>query len=318
MRASRIACGLFLLTMCADARPMGLQTEPYNLSVSVDEVSLSFHAADAHGLPVNDLKLDELSLLDNGKPPGKILAFGPLRDFPIRAGILMDTSVSVAEYLPRNRAIASEYVQRLFRQQADEAFVMGFDFESRIAQPWTSDKNALVAGMRRITPDGVSRLGGTAIIDSIYRACLNQFGRLSDVGTAAGAATSSANFILLFSDGEDNASHAYLNEAVEMCQRSNTAIYAFRVHPESRFSDGPKTLTQLASQTGGRVFKNEDSDEAIYGDLRAIEADLRNQYRLVYKPAELKHDGSFHRIKLKGPDRVESIDVRTGYYAPAR
>jgi Ca-activated chloride channel family protein len=318
MRASRIACGLFLLAMCADARPMGLQTAPYNLSVSVDEVSLSFHAADAHGLPVNDLKLDELSLLDNGKPPGKILAFGPLRDFPIRAGILMDTSVSVAEYLPRNRAIASEYVRRLFRQQADEAFVMDFDFESRIAQPWTSDKNALVAGMRRITPDGVSRLGGTAIIDSIYRACLNQFGRLDHAANAAGTAAGSANFILLFSDGEDNASHAYLNEAVEMCQRSNTAIYTFRVHPESRFSDGPKTLTQLASQTGGRVFKNEDSDEAIYGDLRTIEADLRNQYRLVYKPAELKHDGSFHRIKLKGPDRVESIDVRTGYYAPAR
>jgi Ca-activated chloride channel family protein len=159
----------------------------------------------------------------------------------------------------------------------------------------------------------VSRLGGTAIIDSIYRACLNQFGRLSYAGTAAG----SANFILLFSDGEDNASHAYLNEAVEMCQRTNTAIYAFRVHPESRFSDGPKTLTQLASQTGGRVFKNEDSDDAIYNDLRTIEADLRNQYRLIYKPAELKRDGAFHRIALQGPARVESIAIRSGYYAPS-
>ncbi len=228
----------------------------------------------------------------------------------------MDTSVSVAAYLPRNRAIASEYVQRLLRQKADEAFVMDFDFESRIAQPWTSDRNALIAGMRRVTPDGVSRMGGTAIIDSIYRACLNQFGRLKDTANAAGTAAASANFILLFSDGEDNASHAYLNEAVEMCQRTNTAIYAFRVHPESRFFDGPKTLMQLASQTGGRVFKSEDSDEAIYDDLRTIEADLRDQYRLVYKPAELKHNGSFHRIQLKASERVESLEVRSGYYAP--
>jgi Ca-activated chloride channel homolog len=286
---------------------------PYSLRVSVDEVSLSFHAEDAHGLPVNDLKLDELSLFDNGKPPLRIVAFGSLRDFPIRGGILIDTSVSVAEYLPRNRAIASEYVQRLLRQTSDQAFVMDFDFESRIAQPWTSDRNALIAGMRRVVPDGVSRLGGTAIIDSIYRACLNQFGRLNDAGNAA----ASANFILLFSDGEDNASHAFLNEAVEMCQRTNTAIYAFRVHPEPSFSGGPKTLMQLASQTGGRVFKNEGSDEEIYDDLRTIEADLHDQYRLVYKPAELKHDGSFHRIKLKGPERVESIVVRAGYYAPA-
>ena len=319
-----IACGLLLFTYLAGALRADSQTSasapqsaaPYSLRVSVDEVSLSFHAADAHGLPVNNLKSDELRLLDNGKPPRKIVAFGSLRDFPIRGGILMDTSVSVAAYLPRNRAIASEYVQRLLRQKADEAFVMDFDFASRIAQPWTSDRNALIAGMRRVTPDGVSRMGGTAIIDSIYRACLNQFGRLNDTGNPAGTATGSANFILLFSDGEDNASHAYLNEAVEMCQRTNTAIYAFRVRPESRFSDGPKTLTQLASQTGGRVFKNEESDEAIYDDLRTIEADLRDQYRLVYKPAELKHDGSFHRIQLKASARVESLEVRSGYYAP--
>ena len=305
MSPFRIVCCLLLLSLCIDGNGAGAQTTgavpqsgvSYRLSVSVDEVSLSFHAADAHGLPVNDLKLDELRLLDNGKPPRKIVAFGSLRDFPIRGGILMDTSVSVAAYLPRNRAIATEYVQQLLRQKSDEAFVMDFDFASRIAQPWTSDRAALIAAMRRVTPDGVSRLGGTAIIDSIYRACLNQFGRLNYVGTSAG----SANFILLFSDGEDNASHAYLNEAVEMCQLTNTAIYAFRVHPESRFSDGPKTLAQLASQTGGWVFKNEDSDDAIYADLRTIEADLRDQYRLVYNPAELRHDGAFHRVELKAP-----------------
>lgn len=283
-------------------------TVPYGLHVSVDEVDLTFHAEDAHGLPLNDLKLDELKILDNAKPPSHILDFRTLRDYPIRAGILVDTSVSVSEYLARNRAIATEYADRFMRQQADRAFVMQFDYESRIAQPWTNERSALNVAMKRIRPDGVSRLGGTAIIDSIYRACLNQFGRLDH--------NASANFILLFSDGEDNASHAYLNEAIDMCQRTNTAIYAFRAHPESRFSDGPKTLAQLASQTGGRVFKDEDSDAAIYEDLRTIEADLRDQYRLIYKPAVLKHDGSFHRITLKGPERVANIVVRSGYYAP--
>lgn len=151
-------------------------------------------------------------------------------------------------------------------------------------------------------------MGGTAVIDSMYRACLNQFGRLNGA---------SANFILLFSDGEDNASHADLSEAMEMCQRANTAIYAFRVPSESRSSDGPKTLAQVASQTGGRVFAADDSDAAIYEDLRTIEADLRDQYRLIYKPVDLKHNGAFHRIALKGPKRVESIVVRSGYYAPA-
>jgi Ca-activated chloride channel homolog len=310
MQRRSIICDLVLLSCLPGISAFPQAAAPYSLRVSVDEVGLTFHATDAHGLPVNDLKLDELKLLDNGKPPSRVVAFRPLRDFPIRAGILMDTSVSVAEYLPRNRAIATEYADRLMRQEADQAFIMKFDFESQITQAWTSDRSLLGAGLRSAQSNTWNRMGGTAIIDSVYRACLNQFGRLNP-----GA---SANFILLFSDGEDNASHAYLNEAVEMCQRTNTAIYAFRMHPESRFSDGPTTLAQLASKTGGRVFKADDSDAAIYEDLRTIETDLRDQYRLIYKPVDLKHDGAFHRIVLKGPARVENIVVRSGYYAPSR
>jgi Ca-activated chloride channel homolog len=76
-------------------------------------------------------------------------------------------------------------------------------------------------------------------------------------------------------------------------------------------------LTELASETGGRVFHDTGSEAGVYSDLRVIEADLRNQYRLVYKPAALKHDGSFHHIELKVPERVTSIITRSGYYAPA-
>ncbi len=285
------------------------QVATYRLSIAVDEVSLTFHASDIHGLPVNDLKLDELSILDDGKPPHKILAFHSLQDFPIRAGILMDTSESMEGYLPRNRAISVEYAQRLLRRQTDQGFVMEFDAQSRVAQPWTGDTRALIAGIRGFSTEGKSRMRGTAIFDSIYRACMNQFGSLDQ--------TTSGNFILLFSDGEDNASLISAKEVVDMCQRTNTAIYVFRAEPEPSFAGGPKTLAELAAKSGGRVFYDDDSDAAIYDDLRIIEADLRNQYRLVYKPAELRHDGSFHRIEVKGPERVGSINIRTGYYAPA-
>jgi VWFA-related protein len=271
----------------------------------VDEVSLTFHAADAHGLPVNDLKLDELSVLDNGRSPRRIVAFHSLQDFPIRAGLLMDTSRSMQEYISRNRAISIEYAQRL---RTDQAFVMDFDSQSGVVQPWTSDAVALTAGIRRFTADGQSRTGGTAIFDSIYRACFNQFRTLDS--------TDSGNFILLFTDGEDNASRTSLDEAVAMCQRTNTAIHIFRAEPETGFSTGSRTLAELASKSGGRVFYDDDSDAAIYSDLQIIEANLRNQYRLVYTPAELKRDGSFHRVELKAPQRVGSIAIRAGYYAP--
>jgi Ca-activated chloride channel family protein len=316
MRQPWIICALLVLTLFAAARRTGAQTDAaaaqnaarYNLSVAVDEVSLTFHAADAHGLPINDLKLDQLRILDNGKPPRRILAFQSLQDFPIRAGILLDTSESVEGYLPRNRAISIEYAQQLLRQQTDQAFVMDFNFLSEIVQPWTSNAAALIAGIRKFATYGHGRIGGTAIFTAIYQACLNQFDKIDH--------SASGNFILLFSDGEDNASHAYLKQAVDMCQRTNTAIYAFRVESPYSSSSGPRTLAELASETGGRVFFDDDSDAGIYNDLRTIEADLRNQYRLVYKPEELRHDGSFHRIELQAPGRADSIVVRSGYYAP--
>jgi Ca-activated chloride channel family protein len=309
-----LVCSLLIFTFFALARRADSQTNaaaaqstaPYSLSVSVDEVSLTFHAADAHGLPVNNLKLDELNLLDNGKPPRRILAFDFLQDYPIRAGILMDTSESMEEHLPGNRAISIKYAQRLLRQATDQAFVMDFGYSSKITQPWTSDPIALTAGVQRVTAGRENPLGGTAIFDTIFRACLYEFGKIDHAA--------SGNFILLFSDGEDNASHTSLKEVVDTCQHSNTAIYAFRAEPELGFSSGPRTLTELASETGGRVFFDDDSEAAIYNDLRAIEADLRNQYRLVYNPAVLKRDGSFHRIELKAPERVDSIVIRSGYY----
>jgi len=298
MRPLWISCGLFLLAHCAGARGAEPQTNvavpqsaPYSLSVSVDEVSLNFHAADVHGLPVNDLKLDELSLLDNGTPPRRIVAFGSLREFPIRAGFLMDMSESMEGYLARNRAISLEYAQRLLRQQTDQAFVMDFDLQSRVTQTWTSSTALLTEGLHSFVADGKSHSGGTAIFDAVYRACLNQFGRLDR--------QDSANFILLFSDGEDNASQASLKDAIGMCQRTNTAIYIFRAQSQDSFSEGPKTLAELAGKSGGHVFYDDGSDAEVYADLRTIEADLRNQYRLIYKPAELKRDGAFHRINLE-------------------
>jgi VWFA-related protein len=180
-----------------------------------------------------------------------------------------------------------------------------------VIQPWTNDSTALVAGLRKVMAGKENPRGGTNIFDTLYRACFYEFGRIDHAA--------SGNFILLFSDGEDNASHASLQEAVDICQRNNVAIYAFRTEADSGpFSAGPKTLADLTSETGGRVFYNDDSEARIWNDLRTIEADLRNQYHLVYKPSDLKHDGSFHRIELVTPDRVDSVRIRSGYYAPAR
>jgi Ca-activated chloride channel homolog len=287
------------------ANPPAVSADPYILNVAVDEVSLTFHAADFHGIPMNDLKLDDLRILDNGKRPRQIVSFEAHQNLPVRFGILMDTSRSMLEYLHRNQAIANEYLTQLLHKQIDRAFLMRFDSESKVLQDWAGDSDTLSATLRNVAADHASRLGGTALFDSIYKACRYQFGTDNPLA---------GNFILLFTDGIDNASHARFEDDIDICQKANVAIYIFSAEPKSLFSDGQKTLNKLATQTGGVIFFDQNR-ETIWNDLRLIDANLRSQYRLVYKPQHFKRDGLFHRIKLDSPTRGGVITARSGYYA---
>jgi len=280
-------------------------TDPYTLNVAVDEVSLTFHAADFRGIPIDDLKLDDLRVLDNAKRPRQIVSFEVHRNLPVHFGILMETSRSMLGYLRRNQATANEYVTQLLRKQTDRAFIMRFDSESKVLQDWTTDSDALTTSLQNIASDRDSRLGGTALFDSIYKACRDQFGKANPIA---------GNFILLFTDGIDNASHARLEDDINICQKANAAIYIFSTEPKSIFSDGQKTLNKLATQTGGVIFFDQ-TRETIWNDLLIIDASLRSQYRLVYKPQHFKRDSSFHHIKLESPTRGGVITTRSGYYA---
>jgi Ca-activated chloride channel family protein len=158
----------------AEANPATGST--YRFNVAVDEVALLFHASDANGQPINDLNLDELQLLDNGKPPRRIVQFQALQNVPIRGGLLIDTSDSMAQHLAGNRKIASEYAQQFLRTQTDQAFVMEFGYSSRMQQPWTSQPIALTSAIRSISAGRQNSLGGPALFDTIYKACFFEFG----------------------------------------------------------------------------------------------------------------------------------------------
>ena len=288
----------------------GAAAETQPLRVNVDEVVVTFNALDANGLPVTDLKRGEIRIRDNGVAPRRIVAFDELSNRPLRAGILLDTSESMQPSLPTNKAIEEKFVERLFRQRTDAVFVSSFGFGSEILQSWTEDPAIAVKAIQSATePRNAQR--GTALFNALFQACSSSFRSVDPTATG--------NFILLFSDGEDNAGLTSSDEAARACQQRNIEVFAFLPAPSaSGASTGPKTLRDLVAKTGGRVFEANESEDAVLHNLQQIESEMRNQYRLVYNPAELKHDGAFHEIELQPPDRVSRVVVRSGYYAPSR
>ena len=149
----------------------------------------------------------------------------------------------------------------------------------------------------------------TAIFDSFYKTCRD--GRPATIGPIT------ENFIMLFTDEIDDASHAELGDAVDMCQRSRTAIYVFTNQWNGRSpSKGAKTLAALVAQSGGRIFYNPCAPELAFGVLQ-IEQDQRNLYQLTYRPTNLNRDGTFHIIQLRSMLPKLKLLVRSGYYAPS-
>jgi VWFA-related protein len=76
-------------------------------------------------------------------------------------------------------------------------------------------------------------------------------------------------------------------------------------------------MHDIASQTGGRVFKNRnDIDNAV----ATAAADGAVYYNLGYYPDKKKFDGSFHNIKVQVSRPGLTVRTRKGYYAidPAR
>lgn len=297
--------------MSAEQRPVSpamAGNEP--LRMNVNEVVVTFHATGADGATVNDLKAEEIRIRDNGLAPRRIVAFAELVNRPFRVGILLDASQSVQQGMATNKEIAKDFVKKLFRQHSDEGFVSSFGYGTVVLQPWSGEPLRIVQGIESAREEN-SVPGGTALFNAVFRACSYSFDGSDPTATG--------NVVLLFSDGEDNAGLTSMEEAARACQTSNTAVFAFLSVPSTDpGSSGPRALRELAAKTGGRVYRADNSEEAIKKDLREIESEMRNQYRIVYNPKELKRDGAFHEIELQPPDRVSHVVVRSGYFAPRK
>ena len=284
---------------------------PYEMHLSVDEVSILFHATDAHGLAISDLKAEELDLLDEEKGPGRILALQPLSDRPLSVGFLIDVSGSVARYVGQSRTWAAQVAQTLISRPGDTGLVVTFGRSRRVVQPWSDQQKSVMAAIGQVAPGPNRPTEGTGIFDALFATCHYEFGGSKRDGRQ--------HVLLLFSDGEDTASHMSQKDAVEECNQAHTAVYAIAPWPvPGTSSTGPITLRDLTERTGGRILREEEPDAEKKADIVRLSNDLRQEYELFYRPKDLKHDGAFHRIVLVGLKRVASIDAQSGYYAPAR
>lgn len=269
----------------------------------VDEVNVLFIATNKHGKFVRDLSESDFSILDDHKPPQSIVNFRRETDLPLHLGLLIDVSGSVESRFSFEQDAAVSFFQHTIRRGFDQAFVVGFNKQSRIAQDSTDSVQLLSAGVHSLR-DG----GGTALYDAIYRACKTKF--LNDRPDHP-----VRKAIVVVSDGEDNQSEVSRAQAIEMAERAEVIIYAISTDDSGLILRGDRVLEQLAAATGGRAFfpfKMKD----ITHSFSSIEDELRSQYVVSYKPADFDADGRFRTIEISALKKDLQVRARKGYFAP--
>ncbi len=274
------------------------------LRVGVNEVDLVFTVADRHGHFIRDLKQSDFALLDDQKAPAQVYRFTQETNLPLRVGVIIDTSTSIRQRFSFEQQAATEFLLQILRPKSDLAFVEGFDVTPDFKQDWTSNLDLLTTGINSLRPGG-----GTAMFDAIYTACHS---KLLDITRNREPARRA---IVVVSDGDDNQSHAYMDEAVKECQRAETIIYAISTNVSPSRDRGDDTLQKMADATGGRAFFPTRIED-MPNSFAEIQEELRSQYALVYKPADFKTDGSFRTIYLFCLDRRYQVRARKGYFAP--
>jgi VWFA-related protein len=267
------------------------------------EVDLIFTVTDHKGHFVTGLQQQDFGLLDDGRPPSRVVTFKQQTNLPLRVGIMLDTSTSIRQRFQFEQQAATDFFLQVLRPDVDRAFVEGFDVQTELTQDFTNRPDLLDTGVRKLRPGG-----GTALFDSLYKTCRDQMLTLQQAGAVRKA-------IVLVSDGDDDYSRAYESDAIKMCQRAETIVYTISTNYGPSKDKGDDVLKAIADATGGQAFFPNSVEEVAVG-FHSIEEALRSQYSLVYVPADFKQDGSFRTIYLQALDARYNVRAKKGYFAP--
>ncbi len=280
--------------------------------VVIREVRVPISVIDKKKQPVLGLTKNDFLILED-KQPQQIISFRDEQDsLPVYVGVLMDTSPSTAGKLKFEKDAAKDFIYTVTRLRKDRVAFVTFDHEIKLHQDFTDKLDLLDRAV-----DSVKKPGDkTSLYDAIWQFCDEKMRSVPGL-----------RVLVVITDGEDTYSRASLRDAIDIAQRTETAI--FGISTKAGFSGSvpgveagmiasasDRELEKLCNETGGTVFFTGDVTE-LERSFTKIAKELRTKYVISYKPTNERFDGSFRTIEVRLRENRDGYKIRTrkGYTA---
>ena len=248
---------------------------------------------DRRGHYIDGLNPENFQVLEDGKSQ-QILSF-ETSSHSLSCAILLDTTGSMAGALPRVKNSVTKLIDALGPQ--DAVAIYTFDEHLAVRQDFTTDKSAAKRVVLRIRAQG-----NTALFDALSQAA-------QDLSARPGKKA-----LVVFTDGEDNASVLNATSAVALAKKVGIPLYAIAEGDAAHSKNLTALLTDLSVRTGGSAYEVKKGDD-IEHVFESISQDLEHLYLISYQPPSTQADEKWRKIDvvLKGVNEAR-IRAKQGYF----
>jgi Ca-activated chloride channel homolog len=262
--------------------------------VDVDVVQVTVTVSDGRGKFVRNIPQAGFHVFEDGHP--QAITHFASEDVPLELVVAIDISGSMAPSMPKLKNAVKEFLGDVPGQ--DQVTLLGFNDSIFTLTRKTTDPAERVKAVDRLAP-----WGSTALYDVLLRG-VEMLGR--QTGRKA---------LVVFTDGEDQGSHATINDVERRLQLSDVTLYMIGQGRGVTMEPLRRILERLSVPTGGRALFSDSIDE-LHTAFADLLDELSNQYLLGYQSSNSRRDDAWRKIKVD-VDGHHDVRARQGYRALA-
>ena len=256
----------------------------------VDAVQVTVTVTDGPRGYVRGLPASAFRVFEDGRP--QEISYFANKEVPLELIAAIDISGSMGPVMLKLKRAVQEFLAAV--PSGDEVTLLGFN-----DTVFPLARRAVNPADRVRAVDRMAPWGSTALYDLVLRS-IGMLGR--QTGRKA---------LVVFTDGEDQGSHATIADVERGLQSSDVTLYMIGQGRGVTNAPLRTVMTRLATPTGGRAIFTENIDE-LRGAFGELLDELSNQYLLGYVPAAAHRDDRWHSITVD-VDGYSEVRARQGY-----